>query len=123
MDWEKLLAECVAFTQRLVQTPSLPFQEAALAALIAAEMETLGFDEVWLDGMGNVNGRLHGQNRQLPALVLNSHTDHVDPGDLTLWSTPPYATEIVDGRMVGRGTCDIKGPLAVQVYSMAALIL
>jgi succinyl-diaminopimelate desuccinylase len=122
MDWEKLLAECVDFTQRLVQTPSLPFQEAALAALIAAEMEALGFDEVWLDAMGNVNGRLHGQNRQLPALVLNSHTDHVDPGDPALWSTPPYAAEIVGDRIVGRGTCDIKGPLAVQVYSMAALI-
>jgi succinyl-diaminopimelate desuccinylase len=71
--------------------------------------------------MGNVNGRLQGQNRTLPALVLNSHLDHVDPGDPTLWPTPPFAAEIVDGRIVGRGTADIKGPLAVQVYALAAL--
>jgi succinyl-diaminopimelate desuccinylase len=122
MDWEQLLTDCVAFTRRLVQTPSMPGQEGVVAELVAAEMRGLGFDEVWLDAVGNVNGRLHGQNRALPALVLNSHTDHVDPGDPSLWPTPPYAAEIVDGRIVGRATADIKGPLAVQVYAMAALL-
>ncbi len=122
MDWDRLLADCVDFTQRLIQTPSMSFAEDALAELIADEMRTLGFDEVWLDEMGNVNGRLHGKDRSLPALVLNSHTDHVDPGDPALWSSPPYAGEIVDGKIVGRGACDIKGPLAVQIFSMAALI-
>ena len=122
MNWDSLLADCVDFTQRMIQTPSMSFEEEALAALIADEMRTLGFDEVWLDEIGNVNGRLHGQDRTLPALVLNSHTDHVDPGDPALWSSPPYAGEIVDGKIVGRGACDIKGPLAVQIYSLAALI-
>ena len=122
MDWDSLLADCVDFTQRLIQTPSMSFEEDALAVLIADEMRVLDFDEVWLDEIGNVNGRLHGKDRTLPALVLNSHTDHVDPGDPVLWSSPPYAGEIVDGKIVGRGACDIKGPLAVQVYSMAALI-
>jgi succinyl-diaminopimelate desuccinylase len=54
--------------------------------------------------------------------VLNSHTDHVDPGDLELWPAPPFSGAIVEGRILGRGACDIKGPLAVQVYSMAALL-
>ena len=35
-DWDQLLADCVDFTQRLIQTPSMPYQEAAIAALIAA---------------------------------------------------------------------------------------
>ncbi|MFQ5437174.1 MAG: M20 family metallopeptidase, partial [Anaerolineae bacterium] len=121
MDWEQLLNDCVNFTQRLVQTPSMPHKEAAIAALAADEMRRLGFDEVWLDEMGNVNGRIHGQDRSLPAIVLNSHLDIVDPGDESLWPSPPYAAEIVGGRIVGRGTADIKGPLAVQIYSMAAL--
>lgn len=121
MDWEKLVADCVDFTRRLIQTPSMPYEEAALAALIAAEMRGLGFDEVWDDEIGNVYGRLQGQDRSLPALVLNTHLDHVDPGDPALWSAPPFAGEIVDGRIVGRGAADIKGPLAVQVYAMAAL--
>lgn len=121
MDWETLLADCVNFTRRLIQTPSMPFEEAAIAALIAAELQALDFDEVWGDEIGNVYGRIHGQNRSLPALVLNTHLDHVDPGDPSLWPVPPYSGEIVESRIVGRGAADIKGPLAVQVYSMAAL--
>lgn len=121
LDWDGLLADCVDFTQRLIQTPSMPGQEGAIARLIAAELEQLGYDEVWIDDIGNVLGRIHGQDRTLPALVLNTHLDHVDVGDLALWPAPPFAGHIQDGRILGRGACDIKGPLAVQVYSGAAL--
>lgn len=122
LDWNQLRDDCVTFTQRLIQTPSMPFEEAAIAQLVAGELERLGFDEVWLDEIGNANGRIYGRDRELGALVLNSHLDHVDPGDPALWPVPPFSGEIVDGRILGRGACDIKGPLAVQVYSMAALL-
>jgi putative selenium metabolism hydrolase len=122
MDWDTLLADCVEFAQRLIQTKSMSFEEAEIAHLVADEMRKLGFDEVWLDGIGNACGRIYGQDRTLGALVLNTHLDHVDPGDPDLWPVPPFAAEIVDGRILGRGACDIKGPMAVQVYSMAALL-
>jgi succinyl-diaminopimelate desuccinylase len=122
LDWDQLLQDSINFTQRLIQTPSMSFEEATIARLIAGEMRRLDFDEVWLDEIDNVYGRIYGRDRSLPALVLNSHTDHVDPGDPTLWPVPPYSGEIVDARILGRGACDIKGPLAVQVYSMAALL-
>ena len=121
MDWDTLLADCIDFAQRLIRTPSMPGQEAELAALVADELRALGYDEVWGDAAGNVYGRLYGADRALPALVLNTHLDHVDPGDLSLWPTPPFAAEIVGDRLVGRGACDIKGPLAAQVYAGAAL--
>ena len=121
MDWDTLLADCVAFAQRLIRTPSMAGEEAALAALVAEELRALGYDEVWGDEAGNVYGRLHGADRSLPALVLNTHLDHVDPGDPSLWPTPPFAAEIDGDRLVGRGACDIKGPLAAQVYAGAAL--
>lgn len=121
MDWDTLLADCIAFAQRLIRTPSMSGQEAALAALVADELRALGYDEVWGDAMGNVYGRLYGADRSRPALVLNTHLDHVDPGDLSLWPTPPFAAEIAGDRLVGRGACDIKGPLAAQVYAGAAL--
>ena len=120
-DMERLLNDCVAFAQRLIQTPNMPGEEAAIVALIKSELKRHGFDEVWRDEARNVYGRIHGQNRDLPALVLNTHLDHVDPGDPALWPVPPYSGEIVDGRIVGRGASDIKGPLAVQVYGMVAL--
>jgi acetylornithine deacetylase/succinyl-diaminopimelate desuccinylase-like protein len=100
----------------------MPFEEAQLAELVTAECQKLGFDQVWLDEMGNVNGRIRGTDPSLGAIVLNTHLDHVDPGEPSLWSVPPYSGQIVEGRIVGRGACDIKGPLAVQVYSMAALL-
>jgi acetylornithine deacetylase/succinyl-diaminopimelate desuccinylase-like protein len=94
--------------------------------LIQSEMESLHFDEVWQDAIGNVNGRIYGRERDLPALVLNTHLDHVDPGDPALWPVDPYGGAIVAGadgeRIVGRGASDIKGPLAVQVYGMAGLL-
>jgi succinyl-diaminopimelate desuccinylase len=122
IDWDELLADCVDFTRRLVQMPSMPHEESAVADLISQEMRLLDFDEVWHDAIGNVHGRIFGQDRRLGTVVLNSHTDHVDPGDLSLWPALPYSAMIVDGRILGRATCDIKGPLAVQVYAMAALL-
>ncbi len=119
---EAVVADCVAFARRLIQTPSMPGEEAALAALVAAELRALGYDEVWGDAAGNVFGRVYGQDRSLPALALNTHLDHVDPGDPSLWPAPPFAAEIRGGRLIGRGASDIKGPLAVQVYSLAALL-
>lgn len=114
--------DCVAFAQRLIQTPSMPGEEQAIARLICDKMRELKFDEVWLDEAGNACGRIYGHNRQLPAIVLNTHLDHVDPGDHSLWPVPPFSGEIIDGRIVGRGAADIKGPLAVQVYAMAGLV-
>lgn len=122
LDWDALLQDTVDFTQRLIQTPSMPFEEAQLAEVVAAELQRLNFDQVWIDEIGNVNGRIRGTDPSLGALVLNTHLDHVDPGEPSLWSVPPYSGTIVGDRIVGRGACDIKGPLAVQVYSMAALL-
>lgn len=122
LNWEALVDDCTDFARRLIQQPSMTGQESSLAHLVAEEMRRLNFDEVWLDSGGNVSGRVFGQDRSLGAVVLNSHLDHVDPGDLSLWRYPPYAAEMVDDRIHGRGACDIKGPLAVQIYSIAALI-
>jgi putative selenium metabolism hydrolase len=122
VDWNALLNDCVDFSRRLIQTPSMPEQEKDIAELVVHEMTRLQFDEVWIDDFGNVSGRIHGSNRTLGALVFNSHLDHVDPGDLSLWPFPPYSATVSDGRLFGRGACDIKGPLAVQVYSMVAAI-
>lgn len=122
IDWTDLLEQTADFTRRLIQTPSMPQEEQEIAELVADEMKQLHYDEVWIDEIGNVYGRVHGSDRSLGALVLNSHLDHVDPGDLDLWPFPPFSGETHQGRIIGRGACDIKGPLAVQVYSLAPII-
>jgi len=121
IEFQDLLADCIDFSQRLIQTPSMPGEEENLAVMIINEMQKLDFDTATLDDMGNVTGRIYGADRDLGAIVLNSHLDHVDPGEPNLWSVPPYSATVSDGFIIGRGACDIKGPLAVQIYSMAAL--
>lgn len=117
----KLLPGCIDFTTRLIQTPSMPGEEGKIAKVIAKEMQKLDFDYVEIDSIGNVTGRIKGVDPNLGAIVLNSHLDHVDPGEPSLWQVPPYSGTVSDGNIIGRGASDIKGPLAVQIYSMAAL--
>ena len=117
-----IIEQCIDFTQRLIQTPSMPGEERAIAQLVKQECEELGFDEVKIDGIGNVVARVYGQDRTLPTLVVNSHLDHVDPGDPALWETGAFEAAIRDGRIYGRGASDIKGPLATQVYALGSLV-
>src|SRR5512136_43580 len=122
MDHQKLVAlaeasraDMVAFAQRLVQTPSLPGQEEAMAALVQAEMVRLGYDQVWIDEVGNVVGRIAGHGG--PPLLFNGHMDHVDAGDPARWPHPPFGGEIHGGELWGRGAADMKGAVAAMVYA------
>lgn len=56
-----------------------------------------------------------------PALVLNGHVDVVPPGDPSLWTHPPFAGAVEDGRLYGRGALDMKGPLMAGVFALAAI--
>lgn len=55
-----------------------------------------------------------------PILAVLTHGDVQDVQGQT-WSSPPWEAKIVEGRIVGRGTEDDKGPIVVTLYSMAAL--
>lgn len=111
---------CVTFLQELIHTPSLPGQEGEVAALVLAEMQRLGYDAAWQDDAGNVIGLIRGRG-EAPAVMFNTHLDHVDPGDPEAWSHHPYSGAIAAGKVWGRGACDIKGPLAAQLYGVASL--
>lgn len=110
----------VTFAQRLIQTPSLPGAEGDAARLVRSEMQSLGYDDTWIDEVGNVVGVIRGTGGG-PSVMFNTHLDHVDVGDLNGWPYPPYEGKIVDGVLWGRGAVDIKGPTAAQVYGVALL--
>jgi succinyl-diaminopimelate desuccinylase len=112
-------SDLVGFARRLVQTPSLPGHEVEVASLIKAEMGRLGFDEVTTDHMGNVIGRVRGGEG--PVLMLNGHMDHVDPGDPATWAYPPHSGDVVEGELWGRGSVDMKGPLAAMIYAVGLI--
>ena len=56
-----------------------------------------------------------------PTLILNGHVDVVPVGDLAQWTVPPFAATIRDGRVMGRGACDMKGGLAAALAAMRAI--
>ena len=53
--------------------------------------------------------------------MLNCHMDVVAEGDHDAWEHPPFAAAVADGHLHGRGSMDIKGPLALQTHAAAAL--
>lgn len=120
-----LREQMVDFTRRLIQTQSLPGREEAIAQLVAAEMRSLGYDDVSIDGTGNVIGLIRatagGDTAATKSIMFNSHLDHVDVGDPNNWPYPPYEGVVKDGEIWGRGASDLKGSLACHVYTGALL--
>jgi acetylornithine deacetylase len=57
-----------------------------------------------------------------PALVLEGHVDVVPTGDRAAWTTEPFTPVIRDGRIVGRGACDMKGGLAAILAAVQAVL-
>jgi len=120
--------EVVRLCRKLVRVPSLSGEESAVAKLIEKEMKKRGFDEVFIDKIGNVIGIIKGSEGR-PVLVYNGHMDHVDPGDPSAWKTDPYAAEVIDGQpfgvdgpvIYGRAASDMKGAIAAMVEAGGAI--
>ena len=60
-------------------------------------------------GSPNVVGVLKGTSKNGRSLILNGHIDVVPAGDESKWTHHPYSGEVVDGKLYGRGTTDMKG--------------
>ncbi|HEY0069749.1 MAG TPA: ArgE/DapE family deacylase [Chloroflexia bacterium] len=122
---EGLREPMIDFTQRLIQTISLPGQEGAIAQVVVAEMESLGYDHVSIDEAGNVIGLIKAtagsEGAAPPSIMFNTHMDHVDVGDPANWPFPPYEGVVKNGEIWGRGASDLKGSLACHVYTGALL--
>ncbi|MEM7349139.1 MAG: M20/M25/M40 family metallo-hydrolase [Chloroflexota bacterium] len=110
-------AAMIDFTQNIVRIPSLSGQEADVASVITQEMQELGYDAVWTDDVGNVIGKITGGDG--PTILLNGHMDIVDPGPSDAWSYPPFSAQIVDDELWGRGSVDMKGPVASMIYAVS----
>jgi succinyl-diaminopimelate desuccinylase len=71
------------------------------------------------EGRPSVVARIGSGER--PRLAWNGHLDTVPAGDLSTWSSGPFEGSVVAGRLVGRGACDMKGPIASALAAVAAL--
>ena len=110
---------CTDFLQRMVRTPSLPGQEAAMAALVMEEMSRLGLRDVHIDKVGNVVGKL-GRDEG-PILLMSTHLDTAPVSEPAAWEVDPYGGVIVGDRLFGLGSDDAKGPIAGLLYGLGLL--
>jgi putative selenium metabolism hydrolase len=108
--------ELIEFTQSLVRIRSYSGQEEQIIRFIAEKMKALGYDEVIIDSMGNLLGRI-GNGKT--SLLFDSHVDTVAVNDEADWDVSPFGGEIVDGCLYGRGSVDMKSSVAASVYAGA----
>lgn len=113
--------ELTKLAQDLVRIPSEPGDEQKVAVFIANKMKQWGFhvtlDEVF-PNRPNVYGIVRGKT-ETPALIYNGHIDVQPPGDG--WTDDPYSGLLRTGRIYGRGSADMKGPLASMMVAAKAL--
>ena len=71
-------------------------------------------------GRPNVVGRLRGAGGGRD-LILNAHCDTVPPGDEACWQGSPFGGQVSDGKIFGRGSCDMKAGLASILWVVQAI--
>lgn len=115
-EFPKYAEDLIAFTQKLVRIQSISDHEEELAKAVKDKMSELGYDEACIDSVGNVVGRIGNSGK---SILFDSHMDTVEVNDANEWLAPPFAGEIIDGRLYGRGSVDMKGGLAASLFAGA----
>lgn len=120
--------EMVDFAGELVATPSPnpPGDERAVADAVLSRMTRLGLKGAEVaarePARPNIVYRQSGHTGS-PRLLLNGHLDTKPVGleDRKLWNTDPLVPTIIDGKLYGLGSADMKGGIAAIVYAAAAI--
>ena len=137
--------EIVKFAQKLVQIPSITFQEGQIQKYIAKKLENLGLEVdvfeidvetlskhpffVSLEDYGvsykdrpNIVGKLKGKGGGR-SLILMGHVDTVPVESPSTWTHDPFSGYVdVDGKLYGRGALDQKGGIAAQIMAVESII-
>ncbi|NJO05231.1 MAG: YgeY family selenium metabolism-linked hydrolase [Chloroflexaceae bacterium] len=111
--------QVIDLCRQLVQAPSLAGREQDAATIAATWMQTLGYDHVETDTYGSVIGRIQGDTGAGPTLHFDGHLDTVPATALDQWTHAPYGADIDAEHIWGRGSTDMKGPVAAMLCAAA----
>ena len=135
IDAERLIEDL----RSLVRIPSITGSEEAVAAWAAEALRDLGLlVEVVSPDPAAVRADPDWPGEEMPRtalpvvigrtgrdggrrIILSGHLDVVPPGDPSTWTADPWAAEIRDGALYGRGACDMKGGVAAILAAVRAL--
>jgi putative selenium metabolism hydrolase len=95
--------------QKLIQIKSYSGEEKEIVEFIVGKMKEFGFDEAYHDSLGNAIGRIGSGPIKI---MFDAHIDTVKVTETEHWAHPPFAGEIVNGKMYGRGVVDEKPAMA-----------
>jgi len=116
-------ADPLALARALIRCPSVTPEDAGAIDLLIAALTPLGFvcHEIRSASGGPEIRNLYARRGDRgPNFCFAGHTDVVPPG--TGWSVDPFAAEVRDGRLFGRGAADMKGGIACFVAAVARLL-
>lgn len=111
----------LALVRQLIACPSVTPDDAGCMPLIGERLQPLGFTLEYINrnGVTNLWAR---RGSTAPLFVFAGHTDVVPTGPLEQWTSPPFAPEIRDGMLYGRGAADMKSSLAASVTAVEAFV-
>lgn len=110
--------QAIQLCQKLVQQQSYSGHEAGPAKVLEEICKANGFDSIHVDEYGNFIACIKGR-RPGKKILFDGHMDTVPVTNEKEWIHPPFAAEIHDGKIYGRGTTDMKG--AIAGYTAAAI--
>jgi succinyl-diaminopimelate desuccinylase len=112
-------ADSLALARDLLRCPTVTPEEGGALALIEGVLKGAGFDVHRITFSSPDNAPVENLYARIgsaaPHLVFAGHTDVVPPGDEASWRHPPFAGDIADGALYGRGAVDMKGAVACAV--------
>lgn len=118
--------DTVELAQALIRCPSITPAEGGALDLLQSVLEGLGFTchrlpfaEEGAPEVDNLYARLGSGS---PHLCYAGHTDVVPVGDPADWSVDPFAAELRDGKLIGRGAVDMKGSIAAFIAAVDAYL-
>jgi putative selenium metabolism hydrolase len=107
-------ADIVRFLRDLIAIPGESSHEGPVIQRIRQEMQKAGFDEIRIDAMGNILGRI-GSGKTV--VMMDAHIDTVGIGDPKEWAWDPYKGKVEDGYVYGRGAGDQRAGMACMIYA------
>lgn len=111
----------LTLARQIIARPSVTPDDAGCMEIIAGRLQPLGFSIEYINrnGVTNLWAR---RGVAKPLFVFAGHTDVVPTGPLEKWTSPPFAPEIRDGMLYGRGAADMKSSLAAMLTATEAFV-
>lgn len=107
--------------RQIMACPSVTPADAGCMNILGERLGAIGFTLEWLD-RNDTRNLWACRGAGGPLFVFAGHTDVVPTGPLERWTSPPFAPEIRDSKLYGRGAADMKSGLAAAVTAVETFV-